>query len=390
MLASASHGAWKTAQCTPCTIDLPASLPSEGVVFGIRRVCKNNKNKMKIMKCAVIFTALCSAAAAQPMPPEMRDALVSEFQFSSSDLIKVETGKAVSKIAPTARPYDIRMVGVILVHVSSEDFIKAFRDIEHFEMGSEVQRTGRFKSPPSESDFAGYHLPDLSKADLLACRPGNCAYKMPAEAMKSLQTKIDWTAPDANARAEVMIQKLFIGRLLDYQQRGDPALAVYYDTSTPFSVAEGLHSLIGGEAGLWSRFPGLLHYAEKYPQDRPPDTDDFFYWQEAAFGLKHVLRLQHVIVQKVPSLSAEAHYAIISKMLFATHYFRAAIEFNYIYPVRTAAGESAVYFVAFQRSYVDGLTGIKGAILRRIAESRSPASLTANLVLARQQLERKP
>ena len=76
-------------------------------------------------------------------------------------------------------------------------------------------------------------------------------------------------------------------------------------------------------------------------------------------------------------------------MLFATHYFRAAIEFYYVYPVRSETGQPAVYFVAAQRSYVDGLTGVKGAILRRIAQSRSPDSLAAHLNLAKQQLETK-
>jgi hypothetical protein len=76
-------------------------------------------------------------------------------------------------------------------------------------------------------------------------------------------------------------------------------------------------------------------------------------------------------------------------MLFATHYFRAAIEFNYVYPVKTSTGEPAVYFIAAQRSYVDGMTGAKGAILHKIAQGRSPASLASNLELAKQNLERK-
>jgi hypothetical protein len=323
------------------------------------------------------------------MPAEMRDALVAEFQFSPSDLAKAQTGKAIAKMVSTGQPDDVRMAGVVLVHVSSADFIHAFRDIEHFAAGKEVRATGRFSSPPAESDFKGYHLPDLSRAELFACRPGSCSYKMPAQAMEDLRTKVDWNAPDANTQAETLIHHLLVARLLDYQRRGDPALAVYYDSRAPYSVAEGLHSLIGSETRLWTRFPNLLRYAEGYPNDKPSDADDFFYWQEAAFGLKHVVRLQHVIIQKLPKVSDEPHYAIISKMLFATHYFRAAIEFDYIYPVRTDAGKPAVYFVAAQRSYVDGLTGAKGAILRRVAESRSPASLAANLNLAKQQLEGK-
>ena len=159
--------------------------------------------------------------------------------------------------------------------------------------------------------------------------------------------------------------------------------------STPYSVAEQLHSLIGGDDTLSSCCGGLLLYAKTYPKDRPAATDDFFYWQEAAFGLKHVFRVQHVIIQKILSPSGEAHYAIISKMLFATHYFRAAVEFNYIYPARSGTGGQAIYFVAVRRCYVDGLTGLQGAFLRPVAENRSSASLAANLDLAKQQLERK-
>ncbi|HEY3740053.1 MAG TPA: hypothetical protein VGL53_09420 [Bryobacteraceae bacterium] len=339
------------------------------------------------MRFAIVLAILSIPSTAQPMPAEMREVLASEFGFSPADLSKVESGKAVARMVPTGRPDDLRMAGAVLMHVSSADFIRAFRDVEHFAAGKEVRQTGRFSSPPVEADYSTNHFSDLSKDEIFACHPGHCSYKMPAQAMEALRTGIDWNAPDSNARAEAYIHKLMIERLIAYQRDGDKTLAVYYDTPAPYSVAEGLHSLLGQETRLQSNFPDLLRYAEKYPNAKPPDTDDFFYWQDAAFGLKHVLRVQHVIISKVPRASADPHYAIISKMLFATHYFRAAMEFSYVYPVRTATGEPAIYFVAMQRSYVDGLTGVKGAILHKIAENRSPTSLAANLELARQQLE---
>jgi len=130
----------------------------------------------------------------------------------------------------------------------------------------------------------------------------------------------------------------------------------------------------------------MARYLESYPKDKPAGIEEFFYWQEADFGLKNVLRTQHVIIQKLPN-PGDAHYAIVSKMLFASHYFRAAFEFKYIHPVRTASGQQAIYLMACQRSYVDGMTGFRGSILRKIAESRSPASMADNLVLGRKQLE---
>jgi hypothetical protein len=43
--------------------------------------------------------------------------------------------------------------------------------------------------------------------------------------------------------------------------------------------------------------------------------------------------------------------------------------------------------VSAQRSYVDGMTGVKGAIIHKLAEGRSPARLAENLQLAKQRLE---
>jgi hypothetical protein len=291
-------------------------------------------------------------------------------------------------MAPTQKPDDVRMAGIVLIKVSSDAFINAFRDVERFQIGKEVIRTGRFSSPPVESDLAGFAFSDFQTADLHACRPGHCAFKMPAEEMASLQKGIDWNAPDAQTRSASLIRRLIISYVNRYRINGDPALAVYYDTPSPYSVAEGLHSLIGSETHIAHAMPELIRFASQYPANRPPATEDFFYWQEAAFGLRHVLRTQHVLIQQIPG-GGDHHYVIISKMLFATHYFRAAIEYTYVYPVRTPSGEPAIYVATAQRSFVDGMTGVKGSILHRIAESRSPAKLADNLRLARQRLERQ-
>ena len=336
----------------------------------------------------MFYASAAVIVVGQSMPAEIRAVLSSEFRFSTADLQNAEAGRPVAKMVKTGRADDVRMIGVVRIKTSSSEFIKAFRDVERFQAAKEVIRTGRFSAPPIEADLDGFRLGDLNKSDVLACRPGNCVYKMPASTMEDLKTKVDWNAPDAVERADDLIHKLWLGRLNQYQKEGDSALAVYYDSKSPFSVADGLHSLIKEETQLGKRFPELIRYANDYPAQRPVGVENIFYWQEAAFGLKHVVRTQHLIIQELPS-DEGPHYAIISKLLFATHYFRAAFEFNYVYPVKTESGEPAVYFVAAQRSYVDGLTGVKGAILRKVAESRSPASLAENLRLAQERLERK-
>ena len=336
-----------------------------------------------------LFTLLAAAAglAAQPMPAQMREVLTREYQMPASDLDRAEKGHAVARMVPTESRDDVRMAGVIRIHVSADEFMRAYRRIEEFEASPEVIQTGRFSTPPVLADIANYQLPGFDAAELKDCRPGNCSYKLPAWLMEDLHARIDWAAPDAEARAKSLIRQHWIAYLHRYQQQGDSALAVYYDTPAPYSLADGLRSVMSASKALWDQLPDLATYVENYPRLKPAGTDDFFYWQEAAFGLKHVLRCQHVIIRKLPNPDGP-HYAIVSKMLFATHYFRAAIEFKYVYPVRTPSGQPAIYLMVCQRSYVDGMTGVRGMILRKIAESRSPAKLKDNLELARKRLER--
>ncbi|HVO96877.1 MAG TPA: hypothetical protein VMT15_02375 [Bryobacteraceae bacterium] len=308
-----------------------------------------------------------------------------EFHFTAADIAKIQSGQPVARLVATGKPDDVRMAGIVLIRTTPEVYIAALRDIEHFRMSKEVIHMHRFSSPPVESDLIEFPLPDFTKSELLACRPGHCSIKMPAEEMEILRKGIDWNAPDATERAAPLIRQRIVAYIYRYLREGDSALAVYYDTPAPYSVAEGLHSLIGNETHIAQSMPELIRFASEFPARRPAGTEDFLYWQEAAFGLKHVLRTQHVLIQKLP----EGRYAIISKMLFATHYFRAAIEYSYIYPVRTPSGEPAIYVATSQRSYVDGMTGVKGAIIHRVAESRSPATLANNLRLAKEFLEHR-
>jgi hypothetical protein len=293
-----------------------------------------------------LYAAAAMAGHCQSLPPEMRQGLESEFQFSADDLGRVEAGQAIARMVPTGRTDDVRMVGVVLIKTSAEEFLKAFRDIEHFAVSRDVVRTKRFSSPPLEADLAEFRIADLKKSELLACHPGHCSYKLPAEEMTAIQNGVDWNAPDAAVKAEALIHQRVVLYVNNYRLKGDSALAVYYDTDSPYSVADGLHSLIGKETHIAKVVPQLVRFAAEYPANRPPNTEDFFYWQEAAFGLKHVLRTEHVIVQKLPSGDGDPHYAIISKMLFASHYFRAAVEFQYIHPVRAANRPS----ICFQRN----------------------------------------
>ncbi len=328
------------------------------------------------------------SARSQALPPDLRAVLVNEFHFKDADISKLQEGQPVARIIHGDAPDDIRLAGAVLIDVDSEKFIQAYKDIAHFEIGKEVIRTGTFSDPPVEADLKDFHAPDLNRKDVMACRPGKCVYKLPLYAIQDLQTKVDWSAPDARQQADAIIRTLWIGFLTRYRHEGNRALSTYYDSPEPFSVAQGLKDLTESFTVVKAKAPEMVRYLDAYPNEKPPDTEEFFYWQEAAFGLKPIVRSSHVVIERISSPEG-SHYVIASQMLFASHYFRAAVEFKYVCPVVTASGKPAVYFVTYQHSYVDGMTGLSGSILRRVVPGRSQASLIENLRLAKQTVETK-
>jgi hypothetical protein len=336
----------------------------------------------------LLFLVLSPLAHAQSIPEDLRSILVDTFHFKKEELSKMQQGQPVTKIIHSDDPEDLRLMGVVLIEADQQKFIEAYKDIVHFETGKEVIRTGKFSDPPVEADLAEFHAPDLNKKDIMACRPGKCVYKLPLYAIEDLQKRVDWSAADAKQQADAIVRKLWIDYLVRYRREGNRALATYYDTPVPFSVAGGLEELAASATEAKARVPELFRYLESYPNEKPPGTEEFFYWQEAAFGLKPIVRSSHVVIEKLERPEG-SRYLIASQMLFASHYFRAALELKYVCPVQTDSGKRALYFLTYQHSYVDGMTGFSGSILRRVVPGRSQASLAENLRLAKQTVEGK-
>ena len=74
-------------------------------------------------------------------------------------------------------------------------------------------------------------------------------------------------------------------------------------------------------------------------------------------------------------------------MLLASHYFRAALELKSLAPDRASPGGKSFYLVCLNRSFVDGLTGVKGALIRGTVKSRSRDSLARYLGSVKQKIE---
>ena len=329
---------------------------------------------------------IASCLSGQTLPPRMREALQVHLKASDAQIRQVESGGVVAYAVETGSPEDIMLVGVTRIWATPSAFVQQYRDIVKFEASPGVLAAGKFSSPPTESDLKSLSLTKSELDELRSCQPAKCSFKMGKEAMTYLQSNINWKDSDYADQANRAVRALWLSYLLEYQRTGDKALARYHDTPQIFSVGEGLNSLIAKTPILSEYAPEMLRYIREYPQAKDKQAEEMFYWQVGAFGLKPVHRLTHVVIGKGPTLYGDG-YLIASKMLFASHYFRSAIELRFLVPGQDQNRGGLHYLICVQRSYVDGLTGFKGKMLRGVILKKSTQSMQSYMVMVKERVE---
>jgi hypothetical protein len=231
----------------------------------------------------------------------------------------------------------------------------------------------------------------FSKEDidgLKSCKPGACLIQMPASYIEELQRSIDLSSPDRYEQVNQRLQKTALQRLLEYQREGDAALGTYDDQSHPTNVAQQFAYILSYHKGLLDHLPDFYHYLLSYPNAKPANLENTFYWARVKFGLKPTLR----IVQAVTLTGGPADpvaYAIADKQLYASHYFETALDLSFC--VRGSAGpkQPGFYLVEFLGSEQTGLTGFKGTIIRKVAVDRSVSNIEDTLTSVKNLLEGK-
>lgn len=348
--------------------------------------------RVRLLASALVAAALVLGIFAYPatqneaMPPPLRSFLEKDMGLTAPEMQSVIAGRPVAKLLWTKTEDEVALFGVVRIHAAQELFIQKFRDIVAFESGKGVLGIGRFHSPATMSDVAALQIDQRDLKEIPQCKPGDCMLKLSDRAMESLRRQIDWNSPQAATQAQPVIRRAFVDYVANYQKIGDAALAVNFDRDKPQSIREDFRRLLQHSSHLYQYEPQLAGYLEKYPQARPLGTEDIFYWQKAEFGLKPVVRASHLVIHRRQQGSSVT-YAIASKMLLASHYFRAALELKSVAPDGASPGGKSFYLICLNRSFVDGLTGVKGGLIRGTVKSRSRDSLARYLGGVKQKIE---
>ncbi len=325
--------------------------------------------------------ASTSAREQAPLPPPLESFLTEQAQGTDADRQALLAGQPVIKLLADADPArEVAVFGAVWVNASAKAYVDQVKKIEQFERGEAFHVTKRISDPPALDDFAALNISDQDFKDLKDCKIGSCALKIDADALQAIRAEVDWTKPTAKADANAVFRRLALQYVNGYREGGNARLAVYRDNDHPTFVANEFRSMIDRLPRLASDAPELKRYLLEYPKAKLPNSTDFLYWQEVQFGLKPTVRINHLIVEELPT-----HAVIASKMLYASHYFWTALELRVL--LADPARGAGFWLATVNRSRSDGLSGFTGKVIRRRVQNEVESGARAALAATKAKLE---
>jgi putative membrane protein len=336
------------------------------------------------LAAALIAAAVISSSAAAPDFPADVDAYLTKYvSLDAHAREQLLAGAAVTKMLDADSSKEVAVFGAVRVNAPVERYIAAVRDIERFESGGAFRVTKKISSPPRLDDFAQLTIPEDDFNDLRNCRVAQCELKLPEETIKRMRQDVDWKAAGARDQVTRIMREEAVQYVTGYLEGGNERLAVYRDAERPTFVAKEFESMIERLPALDEFVPKVRRYLLEFPRATLPGmVDSFVYWQEAKFGLKPTIRINHLVIAEDPNGAIVA-----SKMLYASHYFWTALELRAL--VRDPARAGGFWFVTESRSRSDGLSGFTGRVIRGKVHGEAEKGTAAQLLMTKTRLESK-
>ena len=316
----------------------------------------------------------------------LHDFFANNIGLSEDQIAAIKSGKAVVKAMPPRSPAEVLLFGAVYVHAAPEKYLQFAHDFDRLRQLPNYLALGVFSNPPQLSDLSGFSFDDDDIKALKDCKPGDCLIQMPARSMDQAQKAIDWSAADPGRQVNDLLRKAALDLVGRYQKDGNQALGVFHDKHNPTDVPQQFAYMLSYAKALPEQLPDFHRYLLEYPDYRPANTDDTFYWDKVKFGLKPTLRLVHLISMRGKP-GDPVIYAVAEKQLYSSHYFETALDLSFCVRAGEKADEPGFYLIKEMGSEQAGLTGLKGSIVRKTAVSSSLSNLQKALTAIRNTLE---
>ena len=319
---------------------------------------------------------------------EPRSFFREQMGLSEEQIAMIARGRAVAKVLPSRTPAEIFVFGAVFVNATPEEYVKLAFNMGRLRQLPGYLGVGRFSDPPMLSDLEGFTLEPDDIRNLRSCRPGKCGVQLSAATMQELQEALDWSGPNVAMQVNDRVRRMALEVLRRYQEDGNSVLGTYRDTDRPFDVDAQLRSLVGRSEALPVYLPELNGYLLDYPNAWLANVESLFYWEKVDFGLKPTLRLNHAIAYRSAGPRGAAQVVAV-KQLYASHYFQLALDLTACVTESGRTSDTGFYLISLKGSTQQGLTGLRGSLLRRIIVGKTRSAQEKVLINMKKALEEK-
>jgi len=317
----------------------------------------------------VMAAAFAAAADESPMTVFLRKTVL----LSDAQLTALDAGDAVTKQLAADEKPDVAVFGAVRIAASPETYVARFKDIAAFRRSPSVTEIGRFGDTPDVQDVATLTLEDEDFAATRNCRPGKCDLKLARSAIERMHSEINWSAPDARARATAVLRQVMVDFVLAYRKNGARELATYLDKEHPIDASIEFKTLLESTRYLITFAPEFHRYVASYPNGNLDGVEDFFYWIKERGGPKPTVSVYHVSLWRDP----RGPVFVSSKQIYSSHYVRVGLDLVALVPAKDPAQGS--YLLDLYRARIDPPGGLIGAAIIGKIRGSAETSLRESL-----------
>jgi len=331
------------------------------------------------MKVGIPLIVLALISAGPPAD------LFATLGLTPDEIAAIDAGRPVAKVLSWGTPSEIYVFGAVHVDAPLEVWVKTVRDVARLSAAPGYLGAGEFQEEPMAADLAAVVLDADDVKALKDCKDGSCDVQLPVAAIEAFRDRIDWSRSDVDAQVNRLARPMLVQLLEAYRRGGNRALGEYRDKKNPARIADQFETMLQRATVLPDVLPELRQYLVDYPSAPLPGADSYFYWEKVDFGLKPTIRLNHAVMYRGRTQGRE--FATIAiKQLYATHYFHTALDVSACITDGTA-GRPGFYLLTLKGSHQEGLTGVRGSLLRKVVVGKTRDSLERALAAIKRAVE---
>jgi hypothetical protein len=317
---------------------------------------------------AALFLVALPLPAQVPngLPPSLSALMESYGALGARELAALARGDVAVLTVQTSDKDEVALVGVFAAPVP-----RAFYATHVWEIAGSLERpqraAGLVHDPATPADFDQLSFSDGDAKSMRKCRPLHCPFKLSAGQMAQMSRAVN-ESPDPRAALDSAMRSFLAERVNDYRARGDSSLLIFDDTRLGERSSDGFAHLLE-DAPILREAPGVAEYLRGPPRAGVPGIESAIYWT-----LDHPDGSAAIagVVQRVlfTPTDARAPLLLITKQLYANHYFDARLDITALADAPTEA-EPETYALVVRRLKFDklpsgGMFDVRGRIIRRL------------------------